>query len=159
MMILGGPGNEARVEAVADVMGQAGFDGPVTADLYAQGEGIWMLLIDLGPKAFVLGLMGAAGVEGWREIKSLFESLRKALGQSEGSHGQIYVRPDAVTRAEWEAVGRTGPMPGWDRPGREHEGAMFSTRMTDAELRLRVQEILDGVEDGKCDGGLGQGRE
>lgn len=80
--------------------------------LRAQGEGIWIVLLELGPKAFVSGMLGAAGIDAWKRLKALMDELQEALGQPKGSHGQLYVRPDVVSDEEWEASARKGPMPG-----------------------------------------------
>src|ERR1700679_2369456 len=116
-MILGSPENEGRREAVGAVMARAGFEGPVAAVLHAQGEGIWIVLVGVTPAVFVKAFLEAAGADAWKALRSFFGELRDSLGKEEGDHGQLYVRADAVTAAEWEASRSQGPMPGLRKPG------------------------------------------
>jgi hypothetical protein len=134
-MILGGPKGEESVPAVEDVMRRAGFAGPCAPVLRAQGEGIWIVLLELGPKAFVSGILGAAGVDAWKRLKTLMGELREALGQPKGSHGQLYVRPDVVSDEEWEASARKGPMPGSPKQGTEQEQLQIDTLWSDDDYR------------------------
>lgn len=134
-MILGGPKGEASASAVEEVMEQSGFRGPCAPVLRAQGEGIWIVLLEIGPKAFIGGIAGAAGVDAWRRLKGLMGQLREALGQPEGSHGQLYIRPDVVSDEEWEASQRQGPMPGSPKPGTERDELIIDTLWTDDDYR------------------------
>jgi hypothetical protein len=143
-MILGGPQGEASVGAVEDVFRGAGFDGSCTADLHAQGGGTWIVLIELVPEAFIGGISAAAGADAWKRLKRLMEELRDALGREEGSHGQLYVRPDVVTRKEWEASKPHGPMPGFPKPGTEHEQLQIDTLWSDDEYQALFEPGSDG---------------
>jgi hypothetical protein len=59
-MISAGTSKE-QVEAVSTVLRDAGFEGECAAELGAQGGGIEAVMLDIAPKAFLVGLVGAAG--------------------------------------------------------------------------------------------------
>lgn len=110
------PRYEERVGAVERVMARNGLNGRCHADLHAQGEGIWIVLIGLTPAAFLQSFAAAAGKDAWKAVKRLYEELRDALDKDEDSHGQIYVREGGKTKEEWEASGRTASLPGLPEP-------------------------------------------
>jgi hypothetical protein len=116
-MILGGPENEARVDAVESVMARNGFPGPCFADLHSQGEGLWFVLIGVAPAIFLKSFAEAAGEDAWKAVKKIYHELREALDQDEESHGQLYIREGGATKDEWERSGRKALLPGLPEPG------------------------------------------
>jgi hypothetical protein len=104
-----------QVAAVGRVIRKAGFEGECVAELAAQGGGISAVMLDIGPKTFFGGLVGAAGVDAWKRLKALMVELREAFGAPEGPHLQLYLRPDAVTKAEWEESNHELGPPGFHR--------------------------------------------
>ena len=70
--------SEEQVEAVATVLRDAGFEGECAAELGAQGGGIEAVMLDIAPKAFPFGLVGAAGADAWKRVKRLMRELREA---------------------------------------------------------------------------------
>ena len=142
-MILGGPKGEECVTRVRAVVSQAGFDGPCTAELYAQGEGIWIVLITIPPTAFLAGISAEAGKDAWKWLKQFMEELREALREKRGSHGRLYLRPEAVTAEEWERSKPHGPLPGWHKPGGDGDQLTIDTLMSDEELQALFPPISD----------------
>lgn len=133
-----------QVAAVGRVIRKAGFEGECVAELAAQGGGVWAVMLDIGPKTFFGGLVGAAGVDAWRRLKVLMVDLREAFGAREGSHVQLYLRPDAVTKAEWEASDRKLGPPGFHRSNEHHpEELMVDSLMSDEELKTVVDRYRD----------------
>lgn len=133
-----------QVAAVGRVIRTAGFEGECAAELAAQGGGIWAVMLDIGPKTFFGGLVGAAGVDAWRRLKALMVELREAFGAPEGSHLQLYLRPDAVTKEEWEASGRRLGPPGFHRSNEHHpEELLVDSLMSDEELKAMVDRYRD----------------
>jgi hypothetical protein len=133
-----------QVGAIAHVVRRAGFEGECVAELGSQGGGIWMVMLDLGPKAFFGGLVGAAGVDGWRRLKVLMGELQEAFGRGRDSHVQLYLRPDAVTKAEWEASGRKVRPPGFHRSNRDQpEELVVDSLMSDDEYRVMIDRYRD----------------
>ena len=133
-----------QLAAIGRVIRKAGFEGECVAELAAQGGGIWAVMLDIGPKTFFGGLVGAAGVDAWRRLKVLMVELREAFGAREGSHIQLYLRPDVVTKAEWEASDRKLGPPGFHRSN-EHrpEELMVDSLMSDEELKAIVDRYRD----------------
>jgi hypothetical protein len=111
-MILGGPANEARTDAVEEVMARNRLPGPCYPHLHAQGGGIWFVLIGATPAFFLKSFAESAGEDAWKNVKRFYGEIREALGKTEDSHGQLYVREGGATKEEWEASGRQGPLPG-----------------------------------------------
>lgn len=68
--------------AVGRVIRTAGFEG----ELAAQGGAIWAVMLDIGPKTFFGGLVGAAWVDAWGRLNALMGEPREAFGVPEGSH-------------------------------------------------------------------------
>ena len=133
-----------QVAAVGRVMRGAGFEGECAAELAAQGEGIWAVMLDIGPKVFFSGLVGAAGVDGWKRLKVLIRELREGFGADEDAHLQIYLRPDAITKAEWEASERKIGPPGFHRSTDPHaEELLVDSLMSDKELKVMVGRYRD----------------
>jgi hypothetical protein len=144
-MILGGPENEGRREAVAAVMARGGFEGPVSAVLHAQGEGIWIVLVGVTPAVFLKAFLEAAGADAWKALRSFFAELRESLSKEEGEHGQLYVRADGVSVSEWEASRPYGPMPGLRKPGSSEPQICIDSLLPDEALeelfRLDPEEM------------------
>lgn len=140
-------GSAEEVEAVRAVLRRAGLDGPCTANMHAQGEGIWMVLIEASPGMFLSGFLGAAGVDAWKRLKQFRTELRVARNEEEDSHGQIYVRPDPITTQEWEDGDRKGPVPGAPKPGTD-EGLLVDSLMTDEELQALFESPVQQETDG-----------
>jgi hypothetical protein len=134
-MILGGPRGEESIDGVRAVVERAGFEGPCTADLHAQGEGIWIVLITIPPTAFLAGFSAEAGKDAWKRVKQFMGELREALKEKRGSHGQLYLRANVVTGEEWERSKPHGPMPGWPKPGDDGDQLTIDTLMSDAEFQ------------------------
>jgi hypothetical protein len=133
-----------QVAAVGRVIRKAGFEGECAAELAAQGGGIWAVMLDIGPKTFFGGLVGAAGVDAWKRLKALMRELREAFGAPEGSHLQLYLRPDAVTKAEWEDSDRKLGPPGFHRRNDHHpEELLVDSLMSDEDLRSMVDRYRD----------------
>ena len=142
--MINGDATVDQVAAVSRVIREAGFEGECTAELGAQGGGIWAVMLDIGPKTFFGGLIGAAGVDAWRRLKVLMGELRKAFGATEGSHIQLYLRPDAVTKAEWEESDRELGPPGFHRNNEHHpEELLVDSLMSDEELKAMVDRYRD----------------
>lgn len=121
--------SEGQVEAVATVLRDAGFKGECAAELGAQGGGIEAVMLDIVPRAFLAGLVGAAGADAWKRVKRLMRELREAFGEPEGSHVQLYLRPDAITKVEFERSDRKVGPPGFHRdPGGHPEDLLVTTR-------------------------------
>jgi hypothetical protein len=133
-----------QLAAIGRVIRKAGFEGECVAELGAQGDGIWVVMLDIGPKTFFGALVGAAGVDAWKRLKILMVELREAFGALEGSHIQLYLRPDAVTKAEWEASDRKLGPPGFRRSN-EHrsEELMVDSLISDEELKAMVDRYRD----------------
>lgn len=145
-MILGGPENETRVGAVEEVMARNGFEGPCFADLHNQGGGLWFLLIGVAPAMFLKSLAEAAGEDAWRGIKTLYNELRKALGEEEDSHGQLYVREGGETKAEWEASGRQALLPGLPPPGVHPPQIVIDSTLPDEALEALFEIDFNELE-------------
>jgi hypothetical protein len=134
--------SEEQVEAVGTVLRDAGFVGECAAELGTQGGGIEAVMLDLAPKAFLAGLAGAAGADAWKRVKRLMRELREAFGEPERSHVQLYLRPDAITKVEFERSHRKVGPPGFHRnPGCHPEELLVTTLMSDDDLR-RIVELL-----------------
>jgi hypothetical protein len=136
-----------QVAAVGRVIRNAGFEGECVAELGAQGGGIWAVMLDIGPKTFFGGLVGAAGVDAWKRLKVLMAELREAFGAREGSHIQLYLRPDAVTKAEWESSDRKIGPPGFHRSNEHHpDELLVDSLMSDEELKAMVDRYRDAPD-------------
>ncbi|HEY0392780.1 MAG TPA: hypothetical protein VGC63_13840 [Solirubrobacterales bacterium] len=70
--------------------------------------------------------------------------LREAFGAREGSHIQLYLRPDVVTKAEWEDSDRKFGPPGFHHSN-EHrpEELLVDSLMSDEELKAIVDRYRD----------------
>ena len=142
--MINGSANVDQVAAVGRAIRKAGFEGECVAELAAQGGGIWAVMLDIGPKTFFGGLVGAAGVDAWKRLKVLMVELREAFGARDGFHVQLYLRPDAVTRAEWEASNRKLGPPGFHRSNERHpEELVVDSLMSDDELKAMVDRYRD----------------
>jgi len=134
-MILGGAENEARVSAVEEVMARHRLAGPCFADLHSQGGGLWFLLIGVTPAFFLKSFAEAAGEDAWKQVKSLYEDLREALGHERNSHGQLYIREGGETKAQWEASDRKALLPGLPPQGEHPPQIVIDSTLPDEALQ------------------------
>lgn len=126
-MILGGPENEARVDAVESVMARNGFPRPCFADLRSQGEGLWFVLIGVAPAAFRKSFAEAAGEDAWRAPLH----PRRRLAQK-----------------RWENSGRKVLLPGLPEPGDNPPQIMIDSILPDEAWEALFDidyEALGGV--------------
>jgi hypothetical protein len=142
--MINGAATVDQVAAVGRVIRKAGFEGECAAELAAQGGDIWAVMLDIGPKTFFGGLIGAAGVDAWKRLRVLMGELREAFGAAEESHLQLYLRPDALTKAEWEDSDRKLSPPGFHRSNEHHpEELLVDSLMSDEELKAVVDRYRD----------------
>lgn len=136
--------SEEQVKAVATVLRDAGFEGECAAELGAQGGGILAVMLDIAPKAFLAGLVGAAGADAWKRVKRLLRELREAFDKPEDSHVQLYLRPDAITKVEFDRRDHKVDPPGFHGdPGNHPEDLLVTSLMSDDDLR----RIIEGLQE------------
>lgn len=77
----------AEVEAVAAVFGEAGFDGPVSADIGRRSLGDLPFVIYVGavPTAFLTAFAGAAGKDAYTALKEFVGKIRAARRGRDGT--------------------------------------------------------------------------
>lgn len=94
-----------------------------------------MVVITIPATAFLAQFSAEAGRDAWRLVKRFLGELRKAHEEPERSHGRVYLRPNAVTREEWEKSRPHGRMPGWPGSSEDEDQLTIDTLMTDEEFK------------------------
>jgi hypothetical protein len=86
-----------------------------------------MVLLQVPLDVFLTTLLQPAATGAQERLIRLFQDLRRARDEDPASHGQLYIRPGAVSEEEWEARDRQGPMPGFRKEGDRQPEAMFDS--------------------------------
>ncbi len=142
-------GTQVQLEEVQGVLARAGFkDCDCTSDLRAQGEGIGMILLQIPLDVFLTTLLQPIATGARDRLLRLFQDLRRARDEDLATHGQLYIRPGAVSEEEWEARNRQGPMPGFRKEGdRQPEIMIDSLHLDEAAI-----DALFGVDFSEVEG-------
>jgi hypothetical protein len=69
------------------------------------------------------------------------------LGEGEDSHGQLYVREGGETKAEWEASGRKGLLPGVPPQGEHPPQIVIDSLLPDRALEALFEIDFSELED------------
>lgn len=147
-MIGAGHSTEEAVE-VTEVMRAAGFVGPCELALRAQGEGIGIIVIQATIPLFLQPFIKPVADGAAERLKQFFWELQRTTRWGRESRlQQLYIRPDAVSNAEWKQTGRHGRLPGWRQENPDEPELVMTSLMPGEAWDALVALDPDALEPG-----------
>ncbi len=133
--MIGAGATPEETEAVREVMVREGFSGPCEAVVGAQGEGFSIIVIQIA----VPTLLAPFVQDGYDRLKRFFVDMHDARNDRRAHRRQTYIRPDAVTREEWEQTKPYGRMPGWRTEGATETELVLTDRISDEAWKTLLE--------------------
>lgn len=118
-----------EVEAICDVLTNAGIDGPCTRSISLNAEGMWLVLIVLPPRDFIESVKAEKSEHGWMKVKHFFEAVRAARNGDSQGMGEVVFRQRVLS--ETDADADPALLPGFRVPGDRSSELMLTNGMPD----------------------------
>jgi hypothetical protein len=145
LVLLDTSATKAESARVRSLLREVGLDADPEPVVPPQGDAPWLVLIAMPVTAFLTAIASEAGKDAWTRLKKLFEDLAAARGggrrqrsSREGSRprfGQLVVRPNVVTRPDFEPVERGAVLMGWIPSGDTSTELSLATDLPDDAFR------------------------